>query len=49
MCFAEEVATTGAAVAEALPLRAHVLVDEDVILLVAVLSELLFPVQFAVT
>jgi hypothetical protein len=44
MCFSEEVAMAGAALAEALVLRAHVLVDEDVLLRVAVLCELLFPV-----
>jgi hypothetical protein len=46
MCFAEEVAMAGAAVAEALALRVHVPVDKDVILHVAVLSELLFFVRF---
>jgi hypothetical protein len=44
MCFAEEVAMTGAAIAEALALRARVPVDEDILLPIAVLSELLFPV-----
>jgi hypothetical protein len=32
MCFAEEVAVVGAAVAETLALRAHVPLDEDVLL-----------------
>jgi hypothetical protein len=45
MCFAEEVVVARVAAAEALALRAHVLVDEDVLLLVAILSELLFPVD----
>jgi hypothetical protein len=44
MCFAEEVAVTDAAVADALALRAHVPIDEDVLLRVVVLSVLLFPV-----
>jgi hypothetical protein len=48
VCFVEEVAVVGAAVAEALALRAHVPIDEDVLLRVAVLSELLFPAQFIV-
>jgi hypothetical protein len=47
MCFAEEVAVTDAAVADALALRAHVPIDEDVLLRVVVLSVLLFPVRFA--
>jgi hypothetical protein len=47
MCFAEEVVVTDAAVADALALRAHVPIDEDVLLRVVVLSELLFPVRFA--
>jgi hypothetical protein len=48
MCFAKEVVVARVATAEALALRAHVLVDEDVLLLVAILSELLFPVRFVV-
>jgi hypothetical protein len=36
----------GVAIAEALALRAHVPVGEDVLLHIAVLSELLFPVRF---
>jgi hypothetical protein len=44
MCFAEEVVVAGATVAEALAPRAHVPVDEDILLHVAVLSELFFPV-----
>jgi hypothetical protein len=44
MFFAEEVAVAGAAVSKALALRAHVPIDEDVLLRIAVLSELLFPV-----
>jgi hypothetical protein len=48
MCFAEDVVVAGGAVVEALALRAHVPVDIDVLLHVAVLSELLFHVQFAV-
>jgi hypothetical protein len=47
MCFAEEVVVASAAIAEALALRAHVLVDEDVLLCIAVLFGLLFPAQFA--
>jgi hypothetical protein len=46
MCFAEEVAVVGAAVVEALALRANVPIDKDVLLRVVVLSELLFPVRF---
>jgi hypothetical protein len=46
MCFAKEVDVASAAVAEALVLRAHVPIDEDVLLHVAVLSELLFLVRF---
>jgi hypothetical protein len=42
VCFAEEVVVAGAAVVEALTLRAYVPVDEDVLLCVAILSELLF-------
>jgi hypothetical protein len=38
----------GAAVVEALALRAHVPVDEDVLSHVAVLPKLLFPVRFVV-
>jgi hypothetical protein len=45
MCFAE-VAMASAAVAGVLAPRAHVPVDEDVLLHVAVLSEVLFPVRF---
>jgi hypothetical protein len=41
MCFAEGVVVAGAAVVED-----HVPVDEDVLLCVAVLSELLFPIRF---
>jgi hypothetical protein len=44
MCFAEEVVVADATVAEALAPRAHVPVDEDILLHVAVLSELFFPV-----
>jgi hypothetical protein len=39
MCFAKEVDVAGAAVEEALALRAHVPVDEDVLLRFVVLSE----------
>jgi hypothetical protein len=46
MWFAEEVAVVGAAVVEALALRANVPIDKDVLLRVVVLSELLFPVRF---
>jgi hypothetical protein len=46
MCFAEEVDVAGAAVAEALALRAHVPIDEDVLLCIVVLSELLFTIRF---
>jgi hypothetical protein len=44
MCFAEDVAVASAAIAKALVLRAHVPVDEDALLCVAVLSEQLFPI-----
>jgi hypothetical protein len=44
MYFAEEVAVAGATIADALVPRAHVSVDDDVLLCVAVLSELLFPI-----
>jgi hypothetical protein len=44
MCFAEEVAVASATVAEAVALRAHVPVNEDVLLRVVVLFELHFPV-----
>jgi hypothetical protein len=43
-CFAEEVAMAGAAVAEALALRAHVPIDKYALLRIVVLSELLFSV-----
>jgi hypothetical protein len=42
--FAEVVVVAGAAVVEALALRAHLLVDEGVLLRIAALSELLFSV-----
>jgi hypothetical protein len=47
VCFAKEFAVVGAIVAEALALRAHVPVDEDLLLHAVVLSELLFPTRFA--
>jgi hypothetical protein len=47
MCFVEEVVVVGAAVVEAPILRAHVPIDEDVLLHIAVLSEMLLYVQFA--
>jgi hypothetical protein len=47
LCFAKEVAVAGATVVEAPALRAHVPIDEDVLLHVAVLSGLLFPARFA--
>jgi hypothetical protein len=47
MCFVEEVVVVGAAIVEAPILRAHVPIDEDVLLHIAVLSEMLLYVQFA--
>jgi hypothetical protein len=47
MCFVDEVIVAGAAVAEALVVRAHVPIDKDILLHGAVLSVLLFPVRFA--